>query len=726
VSTTAVALLRTAWAGLLCAVAVALAEALRAGLGEQALGVPDRFAILATALVVLLPAGLFAGAAAGGMFVALRVEDDPLEWLRRARLALHGRRASDLLGAAAGGVSALLVGIVAHRSVLAGDAAPDRAGFTIGLMTVGAILPAACVGLPVSAAVRGALGRRDGEGRGLLLLGLAALTGVALLVLGVTWRETLEAIDWRLPLSLCLAVAAFLFSLLLVWRVRALGRPGFVATVLVLVIGLGAHGLTALNALPTARAALFDSGGLLARAVVAAQRPFDRDGDGHAALLGGADCDDEASVVFPGADEVPDNGVDEDCTGADLRLASLAATSKAPAPAPPPPAGPPLPTGGPVILLSVDTLRPDHVGAYGYERPTTPHIDSLARESILFRRAYAPSNKTPSSLPAIWTGRYPSELSRTFHHFSKFDSRNRFVAEMLKDAGYRTGGVAAHWYFRRKYGLHQGIDDWRVVSRPGEQMERMATSAQVTDRTLEVLSGLEAGGNERFMLIVHYLDPHKWYIDHPGHEPFGRRAIDRYDGEIRFTDHHVGRLLKELRSRPWWDKAMVAFYSDHGEAFGEHGERFHGWSLYEHETLVPFLLKVPGLEPGVAGTPVALIDLVPTVLEFAAAPTEEGLRGTSLLPALRHDRVWPARPIYTEMPPGPHNPVVRALIDWGGRRKIIHRRWGNVYEVYDLQEDPREASNLASKRSVLTRMQDRLQQFRGQQVAAVRPRHVDG
>lgn len=721
-------MLRSAWSGLLCGLAVALLETLRTWADGAALAWPDRLAVLSTAFAVLLPAGLLLGAATGGSFAALGVCEDPRVWLRTARRALRRLGASDLLGAVAGLAAAGLVGLLAHRAMLAGDATPHRAGLGVGLATLGAILPAACLGLPVSAAARRTLGERDGResSRRLLFLSTAALLAGGVLAVAVGWRETLEAIDWRLPSSLALALGLFLCALVLLSRFRALGRPAFVSAVLVVAIGLGSHGLRALEALPAARAAVLSSGGLLARAVVVAQRPFDADGDGYAPVLGGADCDDGSSVVFPGADEVPDNGIDEDCSGADLSLAQLPA---APSPLPGTATGASasaLPPGGPVILLSIDTLRPDHLGAWGYHRDTSPNLDSLARESVLFRRAYAPSNKTPSSLPAIWTGRYPSELSRTFHHFSIYDGSNRFLAEMLGDAGYRTGGVVAHWYFRPKYGLNQGMDEWRVVDRPGDEMERVATSAQVTDQALEVLAGLAAGGNERFLLVVHYLDPHKWYIDHPGFEPFGASAQDRYDGEIRFSDHHLGRLLAELRRQPWWRRALVAFYSDHGEAFGEHSERFHGWSLYDHETQVPFLLKVPGIEAGVVGTPVAMIDLVPTVLDVAGAPVEDGLRGTSLVKALRRGWEWPARAIYTEMPPGPYNGVQRALIDWGGRRKVIHRRRGNAYEVYDLQTDPGEESNLATDGQLLRELQDRLQAFRRGNVAVRAPRQVDG
>jgi arylsulfatase A-like enzyme len=319
-------------------------------------------------------------------------------------------------------------------------------------------------------------------------------------------------------------------------------------------------------------------------------------------------------------------------------------------------------------------------------------------------------------MPAILSGQYASDLERTNHHFHKHHHRNTFLAERLQEAGWRTGGVAAHWYFLPKYGVGQGFDRWQVVQRPGDAMERYATSAQVTDKALTMLDTLDGAGNdggaERFLLFVHYLDPHKWYIDHDEFEPFGRSAKDRYDGEIRFTDHHIGRLLAELRRRPWWDRATVALLSDHGEAFGEHGERFHGWSLYEHEVRVPFLLKAPGVRPGPLGTAVSLIDLAPTLLEAAGLPASPDLRGVSLLPALRGPREWAARPIYLEMPPGPYNPVVRSLIV-DGRLKVIHRRRGDVWELYDLSVDPGEERNLAGARpDLLDGLKDRLQRRR--------------
>jgi arylsulfatase A-like enzyme len=567
------------------------------------------------------------------------------------------------------------------------------------------VAPAALIGVPMAALVRRLLGSRDVYNPVLAAAAAVAVVAVLATVIGATevGRETFDALDLRLP------VGALMIAAMLPLSHAVVSASPPVAVVAVATgLALSGYGLTALDSHPPARAALLTAGGVIGQALTVAQSAFDADGDGHARLLGGMDCNDSDPSIFPGALEVAGNGIDEDCSGRDLPSAIQLDVAVTEAVAVKPEAVPPA-VAAPIILISVDTLRPDHLGAYGYDRPTSPNIDSLAAESAVFLQAYAPSNKTPDSMPAILTGRYASDLRRTNHHFHKHHGENEFLAERLVEAGWRTGGVAAHWYFKPKYGMHQGFERWEVISKPGDAMERMATSEEVTDKALAVLGELEKGDDERFMLFVHYLDPHKWYLEHEGFEPFGRRAKDRYDGEIRFTDHHLGRLLAVMRQRPWWDRATVALISDHGEAFGEHEERFHGWSLYEHEVRVPFLLKAPGVRPGMVGTAVSLLDLAPTLIEAAGLPAPPGLRGVSVLPALRGPREWAARAIYLEMPRGPYNPVVRSLIV-DGRLKVIHRRRGDVWELYDLSSDPGEERNLSHTRpDLLDGLKDRLQ-----------------
>ena len=709
-------MLRSAGAGTLAGFALALFETVRAsragGLGSW----DDQVAVMAASVAVLLPAGTGLGLGWGLVVAALGDHGSPAKRLALLARTAARARVSTLLGILAGAAVAVAAAFLAHRGLLAGSHSGEQLGFLTGLRSVCVALPLALVGFPVAGIANELLGPLDrtAGARVALAAVVVAILGTSAGVVAGAYGEVLDAIDWRLPVGIGIGLAAFGASLTLVHGFAELSRLPSIASFSVLAGALCAYGITALSGSAAARAAVLDSGGVLVRGLYVAQRPFDKDGDGHAGILGGVDCDDSSADIYPGADEVPGNGIDEDCSGSDLALAPLPIQVSLPlAPAPDAKPRRDVRHGGPIILILVDTLRYQNLGAYGYGRPTSPNIDELAGESIVFTRAYSPSSKTPTSIPSILTGRYPSELARTYNHFHRYKPSNRFISEMLQDSGYRTGAVASHWYFRRRFGLRQGFDEYEVVDRPGDAMEQVATSKSVTDRSLAMLERLEARGGERFFLFVHYLDPHKWYINHEGFEPFGRRAMDRYDGEIRFTDHHLGRLLDRMRARPWWPRATVAFVSDHGEAFGEHGERFHGWSLYEHEIRVPFLLRLPGAKPGAVGTPTGLIDLVPTLLDVAGATSDEELAGVSLVPALLNGREWPARPIYAEMPPGPYNPVVRSLIDHGGRHKLIHRRRGNVYQVFDLHEDPAEAHNLASEDpALLTQLQERLQRFR--------------
>lgn len=690
-------------------------EAARAVAGST-LGWDPTMALLSASVTVVMPLGLALGLTTG----LLRLAWGPIR-------PAQPFGASSLVGFVFAAAAVAAVGALVLRPLLVEPADPARTAVGLALASTFAVAPVALIGLPVAAAVRGWLGARDAVGPLRLLAGSALLGAVVAGSIALTeaGRETLGAIDWRLPWALGVTAVLLPAAHALLDR-----RPAVATLALAAAAVMAGGGVRALDDDPAARRAMLSAGGLLTRALTIAQRPFDADGDGHARLLGGMDCADDDPAVFPGAAEVPDNAVDEDCSGGDLTSSpfdapqplapavSLAVVGSATAQATPSlAAASPAVAKGPLIILSIDTLRPDHLGAYGYKRPTSPNIDSLAAESALFLQAYAPSNKTPDSMPAILTGRYASDLERSKHHFHKHHGRNEFVAERLVEAGWRTGGVAAHWYFLPRYGVGQGFERWEVVQREGDAMERMATSAQVTDKALAMLADLEsadAADPERFLLFVHYLDPHKWYLDHAGFEPFGRSAKDRYDGEVRFTDHHLGRLLDALRERPWWDRATVALISDHGEAFGEHGERFHGWSLYEHEVRAPFMLKAPAVKPGVVGTAVSLIDLAPTLLEAAGvgAPAAAPLRGVSLLPALRGPREWAPRPIYLEMPPGPYNPVIRSLIV-NGRLKVIHRRRGDVWELYDLSSDPGEKRDLSGSRPDLLRgLKDRLQRRR--------------
>jgi arylsulfatase A-like enzyme len=346
-----------------------------------------------------------------------------------------------------------------------------------------------------------------------------------------------------------------------------------------------------------------------------------------------------------------------------------------------------------MVLITVDTVRADHCGFQGYERDTTPRLDEFARESVVFEKAYAPSNMTPVSIPALLSGRYTSELFRDDAHFIHFDEKNVFVAESLSDAGYETRGILTHWYFekRKRSGLYQGFDHWSVMgTRWGKAMEDVSTSELVSAEAVRQLQ--QVPSEQPWFMWIHFLDPHKWYIDHPGFDRrWGRKSRDRYDHEIAFTDHHIGVVLDALRSHPQWKRTAVFISSDHGEAFGEHKTNFHGFSMYEDQLHVPFIVRVPGLEPRRISKRVGLIDVVPTIRELAQLPAVDELHGRSLLAELRGEEVE-QRLIYAERPRGPYSAGQRALIQ--GDHKLVWRAAGNRYELYDLANDPDELNDL--------------------------------
>jgi len=682
-------------------VAIAWIEATRLLASRSEAGHADWLGLAAAGVVVLLPGALALGALLGATLGVYGVDGALLARIpTRVRQAVQAR-ASTVLGALVGVAAGLVVGLVGLRHALGpelGRGPADGPALAVGVVAALWPLAGALAGVATAALGRRLLGARDTHPGARLLvwagLGLAAGAGVAETV--QRWGAVISSLDGRMPAAVALAALLWMLAELALRRLPrwpALVAAGGVATVL----GAGAAwGLVALDRAPVAQEALGTDRGLLGMLVPRGQALLDTDNDGYSAWLGGGDCQEGDPSVHPGAEDLPGNGRDEDCDGEDL-----APVVAAP---PPPPVDPtPTPPVDPrerllerhnVVLISIDTLRADHVGAYGYERDTTPNVDKLAARSVRFARPYSTSNKTPSVIGSLVTGRYPSEHPRTFSHFNRFSPANVFLAERLADAGFRTWAVMSHWYFEPKFGIGQGFQKWEVVKDTRARMEKVPSAHEVADKAIAALRKLRSEPGP-YHLWLHFIDPHKLYIRHKDQPSFGRRAVDRYDGEILFTDRHLGRFMEELYAGEDWERTAVALIADHGEAFGEHGEWHHGWSLHEHQLRVPFLLRVPGIDPAVVQTRVSLIDLVPTLLDLAGAPADTGappLRGVSLLPALLAGGEWEQRPIYAEVYPGPHNAAWSAYIE--GDLKLIHRWRGNVFVMHDLAADPGEETNI--------------------------------
>ncbi len=318
---------------------------------------------------------------------------------------------------------------------------------------------------------------------------------------------------------------------------------------------------------------------------------------------------------------------------------------------------------------------------------------------------------TGKSVGPMMIGKYASECRRNGAHFDAYGPENTLLAERLQGAGFHTMGIASHWYFKPKYGLAQGMDSWDLSalgSNGDAPVYSLVTSEALSDLATGELSD-PANVQGRFFLWVHYFDPHQRYIRHPEGPDFVRANKNPtkglYDGEVWFTDHHLGRLLDFIASQPWADRTVIAITSDHGETFGEHGMTGHGVDLWEPLVRVPLVVYVPGVQPHRIHVKRSLVDLVPTLLDLMNIPQPPAgeLSGQSDAQAI----VQPGkgdpeeRDIYLDMPVGPQVSEHRGIIHGPTPGMKLIWEGGPVYFLYDLAKDPHEARDLAGNRKVL-------------------------
>src|SRR5262245_7793877 len=319
-----------------------------------------------------------------------------------------------------------------------------------------------------------------------------------------------------------------------------------------------------------------------------------------------------------------------------------------------------------IVLIVVDTLRADHLGAYGYDRGTTPHLDVLARQGTVFDAAWSAAPWTLPSVMSIMTSRYPSS-HRVENDGLKLGADTPTLAETLERSGYATAAFVSHVYVSSAFGFGRGFETFEDfgLSRPDYRLE--AGMEPRADRVTDsALAWLDRQGRRPVFLFVHYFDPH-WPYDPPetfrppgeaGYHgsldaaydsisrfldprqplPDDYRAflLARYDGEIRFVDEQIGRLLDRLSASERGPRAWVVVTADHGEEFKDHGSMGHGRRLYEEVVRVPLIIRRPGKNGAPGGgarvsAPVSGIDLLPTLVAAAGAPAPAGAQGVSLL-----------------------------------------------------------------------------------------------
>jgi len=360
----------------------------------------------------------------------------------------------------------------------------------------------------------------------------------------------------------------------------------------------------------------------------------------------------------------------------------------------------PLP-GPNLILITVDTLRADRLGAYGYAKARTPVIDRLAARGVRFEQAVTHSPLTFPAHVSIFTGQYPSAHGARDNGTFVLGDGAVTVAELLRSAGYRTGAFVGSFVLDSGYGLAQGFEHYddefeSTGSLLDYDLQRPASA--VAERAAAWISNVASG---KFFAWVHFYDPHAPYLP-----PVSFRiSDDPYDGEVSAADAGIGTVLQAAAKAGVADRTAVIVTADHGEGLGDHGEREHGLLLYDSVLKVPLVVVAPGIAARVVRTQVRHIDLMPTVLALASVPIPPGLRGRDLGPLLRLGDATPAADAdlisYAETWYG------RLHFGWSELRAIRADGWkyidGPRPELYDLRRDPAERRNHIDERPQLGR-----------------------
>jgi arylsulfatase len=369
-----------------------------------------------------------------------------------------------------------------------------------------------------------------------------------------------------------------------------------------------------------------------------------------------------------------------------------------------------------IILVSVDTLRPDHLGCYGYRRDTSPAVDQFAKESLRFEKCFAQAPNTRPSCSAILTGFLPHETKVLSNRYALPAGVNS-IAEILKQQGYKTLAVVSNFVFTGGSGFEQGFDFY------DDQMDEEELIRGVPERIAEhttsaAVSLMRLNSKDSFFIWIHYQDPHgpftprspynEMFLDHrlepielktnksesgvggipsyqklPGYSDY-HHYVAQYDGEIRYMDEHLRRLFQAIKDLGMYDDALILFTADHGEGMGERDYYFaHGEFVYNNLIHVPLIVRYGADPKGVRREAVQTLDIVPTILEVAGIAPAPDLRGSSLL-----GEIPPGRAIFSERP-GKY-----ALFQDG--LKLIQDHDLRTVELYNMDDDLVETVNLAS------------------------------
>ena len=345
-----------------------------------------------------------------------------------------------------------------------------------------------------------------------------------------------------------------------------------------------------------------------------------------------------------------------------------------------------------VILISIDTCRADHLSCYGYGKETTPNIDMIAKRGVLFDRAVT---TVPLTLPAhstMLTGTTPLGNGVHSNHEYLLGDFNVTLPEVLGENGFKTGAVVSSFVLDSQFGLNQGFDYY------DDEFDEVRSADHIEERlgieaTIKANAWIEENANDKFFLFLHYYDPHFAY-DPP--EPFKSQfADDPYAGEIAYVDHCIGQVIAQLKKLDLYDSTLLFVVGDHGESLGEHGEKTHGYFIYQSTMHVPMIVSGPQIPKNKIVKDVAgLVDIAPTVYGMLGIEIPEDVEGTDLTNLMNSSSGDEKRYLYMESLEATKlkcNPLL-ALYD--GRWKYIQT---TRPELYNIETDYAEQQDLITK-----------------------------
>ena len=359
-----------------------------------------------------------------------------------------------------------------------------------------------------------------------------------------------------------------------------------------------------------------------------------------------------------------------------------------------------------VIVLTLDTTRWDRLGAYGDSTAATPNLDRLAAEGVLFEEAVAPVPLTLPSHSTLFTGLLPPRHGVRDNGGYVLDEKHRTLATELKSAGWQTGAFVGAFVLDAKWGLNQGFDTY--VDRFDVAKYKTVSLGGVARRAGEVVDNampwLEQHAGGRFFAWLHFYDAHTPY-DPP--EPFRSRFGDRrYSGEIAYVDYQIGRVLRWLDTQRLADRTIVVAIGDHGESLNEHGEATHGLFIYDATTRIPLIVRTPyeSMRGRRVTSMVRTEDVMPTVLDLLGRQSPAGVQGRSLAPLMTGETRDLNLDAYSE------SLYARNHYGWSELKSLRSKRFKYISstrpELYDLESDPGEQTNLYDERRSLAERMD--------------------